>query len=167
MALATLVAGAASAAENVAAEAATAWRRHDFAREGFSCEMPGEPQPLDATGATRFQVGMDVLEPRVILIARRCDMPARTAGRADLFFDTVIEQMEASGGRVVDRQPADLGLHRGRLVAARREDGTLEIVRSVVVGRTVYELYAVLPADADKAGRDVVDRFVNSLELIH
>lgn len=160
--LAALVAGAAPPA----GDETVAWRRHEFARDGFACEMPGEPQPLDANGTTRFQVGMDLIEPRVILIARRCDMPSRTAGKADLFFDGVSEQMEASGARVVDRQPADLGLHRGSLVAARRQDGTIEIVRSVVVARTVYELCAVLPAGADQAGRDVVDRFINSLELI-
>lgn len=142
------------------------WQRHEFRRQGFACEMPGVPQPLEADGAAGFQVAVDVPAHSALLIARMRNMPARAAGKAELFFDTVVEQIEASGGRVVDRKPANLGLHRGSIVAARREDGTIEIVRSVVVGRTVYELHAVLSADVDEPAQATVDRFLSSLRLV-
>ena len=141
------------------------WQRQEFAREGFSCEMPGPPEPLDADGAAHFQVAVSVVEPKALLVARTRDMPARAAGKAEPFFDTVVEQLEESGARVVGRQAADLGLHRGSMVAAKREDDTLEVVRSVVVGRTVYELHAILSPEAGEAGRTMAARFLGSLQL--
>lgn len=145
---------------------AAAWRLHEFKPEGFACEMPGEPHALDAEGAARFQVAADLPTSGAIFIARSRDMPAGVAGRADSLFRMVDEQLEASGARVLGRQAADLGLHRGSVVAARREDGTLEVVRSVVVGRTVYELHAILHADAGAAGKHDADRFLGSLRLV-
>lgn len=141
------------------------WRRHVFAKEGFSCEMPGEPAPFDPDGLTHFQVAVPVSEPKALLIARTRDMPARAAGKTEAFFTTVVEQLEDSGARVLGRQQADLGLHRGSVVAAKREDGTLEVVRSVVIGRSVCELHAIVSPDAGQAGRDLAGRFMGSLQL--
>lgn len=149
-----------------AADPAVEWRRHDFKEEGFSCEMPGTPEPCGSEGAAHFQVGVSVAEPKALLLARIRDMPARAAGKAEPFFDTVVEQIEASGARVVGRQAADLGLHRGSMVAAKREDGTLEVVRSVVIGRSVCELHAILAPDAGEAGHELAGRFLGSLQLV-
>lgn len=143
------------------------WLRHEFKREGFACEMPGTPEPFAEGGAARFQVAADVADGDALLIARTRDMPARAAGKPDPFFDSVVEMLEASGAEVVDRRAANIGLHRGSLVLAVREDGTREYVRSVVVGRTVYELDAVLSPDADAAGEEVVNRFLASLRIVN
>ena len=142
------------------------WQRHEFKRHGFACEMPGTPQPLDAAGSARFQVAVDVPAHAALLIARMRDMPARAAGKPGAFFDTVVEQLEASGARVTDRKASDLGFHRGSMVAARREDGTVEVIRSVVVGRSVYELHAIMSADVDEPAQEMVKRFTSSLELV-
>lgn len=146
---------------------AARWVRQEFKREGFACEMPGEPEPLDSQGAARFQVAVAMREPAVLLVARMRDMPVRAAGKVEPFFDTLVDQLEDSGATVLSREPADLGLHRGRIVAARREDGSLEVVRSVVAGRTVYELHALLPPDYGDAALHAVDRFFKSLELVN
>lgn len=142
------------------------WQRHEFKRQGFACEMPGVPQPLDAAGGARFQVAVEVPAHSALLIARLRDMPVRAAGKPDRFFDTVVEQLEASGARILDRKAADLGLHRGSIVAASREDGTVEVVRSVVVGRSVYEMHAIVAADIDEPAEEMVKRFTSSLQLV-
>lgn len=142
------------------------WRRHEFEEEGFSCEAPVAMKPVDSAGAARFQVVADVPQPRVHLAARIRDMPARAAGKPAPFFDTVVEQLEAAGAKVVDRRPANLGLHRGSRVTAEWQDGKTEIVRSVVVGRAVYELDATLPADSGAAQLEAAERFLGSLQLV-
>lgn len=165
LALVLGLARACGAGEPAATDAA--WQRHEFTREGFACSLPGVPRPLDAEGATRFQVAVELTEPPAILVARLRDMPARAAGKAEPFFDTVVEQMQATGKTVLGREGANLGPHRGCIVAARRPDGAIEIVRSVVVGWKVYELHALLPPDHGAETREIVDRFFESLELVH
>ena len=145
---------------------AAKWERHQYRREGFSFEMPGQPEPLDSAGAASLQVAVEIGEPSILLVARVRDMPSRTAGKPELLFESVIDLLEKSEAEVLDRRPANLGLHSGSQVRARRSDGSVEIVRSVVVRRTVYELDVFLPPDPTPADRAIAKRFLDSLELI-
>lgn len=145
---------------------AAKWERHHFRREGFSCEMPGQPQPLEPAGAASLQVATEIGNPPILLVARVRDMPSRTAGKPELLFESVVDLLQKSEAEVFDRRPANLGLHAGSQVRARRPDGSEEIVRSVVVRRTVYELDVFLPPDSTPADREIARRFLDSLQLV-
>lgn len=146
---------------------AATWERHEFAREGFSCEMPLPPQPLAlGKGGARFQVVADVPDPRVVLLARSRDVPARYAGKPALFFDSVAEQLERTGARIVERRAANLDLHAGSLIEVEWRDGRVEIVRSVMRGLSVYELDAIIAPGVGQPGRALAGRFLSSLQLV-
>lgn len=143
-----------------------AWQRHDFEREGFSCEMPIPPQPLALNAAAfRIQVVADVPEPRVVLLARSRDIPKRFASRPAAFFDSIADRLERGGARIVGRHAADLGLHRGEVVEIEWGDGRTEMVRAVIRGPTVYELDAIVAPGVGQPGRVMAERFLASLQF--
>lgn len=143
------------------------WQRHEFEREGFSCEMPIPPKPLALNAAAyRLQVVADVPEPRVVLVARSRDIPKRFASKPAAFFDSIAERLERGGAKVLARHKADLGLHRGDIVEIEWGDGRIELVRAVIRGPTVYELDAIVAPGVGPPGRAMAERFLASLELV-
>lgn len=143
-----------------------AWRRHEFERERFSCEMPMPPKPLALNAAAyRLQVVADVPEPRVVLVARSRDIPQRFASKPAAFFDSITERLVRGGARVTGRRKADLGLHAGEIVEIEWGDGRAEMVRAVIRGPTVYELDAIVAPGVGPPGRAMAERFLGSLEF--
>lgn len=142
------------------------WQATRVAEHDFEFRMPGKPEPSKADdGAQTYS--LELPKEKIFLQVRIRQQKQPIEDKHKEFFDalqtTLTKELK---GELLDDDDASLAKHPGKLLFLKMPDGTLHVLRVILVENRTYELHAILQAKPDDFTQQYINRFLESAKII-